>query len=514
MPAIIRIKRSVGSTAPSDLKTGELAYSAGTGTYVDGGDRLYFGKGDDGVGNATTVEVIGGAYFANLADHQPGTLTASSAIIVDASSKIDLLKVDNLQLDGNTISSTNSNDDVIISPNGTGTVNVDTSRITNLSDPIGAQDAASKAYVDNVAGASYLSIVADAGFDTINLVDSDLTFTGGNGITTTITDNDISFRIDSTGVTAGSYGSATSIPTFTVNEQGQLTAAGTAIAASSLGLLADGPTAGSVHLIDSNLTFSGGEGIDVTASGNTITIAGEQATKSNTGVASFDSANFTVITGHVAAKQFTIGNTALNLGQTTTVLSGLTQLDIDNIRILDNTIASSSGVLYIDPNPIDSDGGDVVVRGNLTVQGITTTINSTVVSINDKNIVLADSATNSTEADGAGITINGANATILYNGATDRWDYNKSVNLPDSIGGTSLYFNGISVTEAIEDHLVNNFFYAGEGIDLTYVDGSNALTIDAEIATYNNLGVARFDSDQFTVTTGFTTVSQLDGGTY
>ena len=60
MATIIRIKRSTGTTAPSGLKTGELAYSAGTGAYNNGGDRLYFGKGDDGNGDATTIVAIGG----------------------------------------------------------------------------------------------------------------------------------------------------------------------------------------------------------------------------------------------------------------------------------------------------------------------------------------------------------------------------------------------------------------------------------------------------------------------
>ena len=59
-----------------------------------------------------------------------------------------------------------------------------------------------------------------------------------------------------------------------------------------------------------------------------------------------------------------------------------------------------------------------------------------------------------------------------------------------------------------------NLLTAGEGIDLTYNDGSNELTIAAELATITNPGVASFDSDQFTVTSGAVTVSALDGGTY
>lgn len=472
MAAIIRIKRSTGTSAPGSLKTGELAYSAGTGTSANFGDRMFFGKGDDGSGNATSIVTIGGEYFANLLDHTPGTLTASSAIITDASNKIDALNVDNITIDGNTISSTDTNGDVIISPNGSGDIDASNSVIKNVTDPSNPQDVATKAYVDATNTGQTISIAGDTGTDTVDLDDSSLSFLGDTGITTTVTDNTVTIDLDDTAVTPGAYGSQTQIPTFTVDQQGRLTAAGQVSVATTLSTIGDAGT-GAVSLLDSDFTIAGGTNINTIASGTSLTV-------------------------HLDSD-----------------VLGLSRLTVDNIEINGNTISSTDGsnTLYIDPAPVDSDGGDLVVRGNLIVQGTTTTINSTTLSVNDLNITLADSAADAASADGAGITVNGANATITYDAATDRWDFNKALDLTDSIGA-ALFFNGTSATEAIEDHLVNNFLLAGEGIDLTYSDPSNTLTVSAELATITNPGVASFDSDQFTVSSGAVTIYQLDGGTY
>ena len=591
--AVIRIKRSTGTSAPGSLKTAELAYTMGSGTQANAGDRLFFGKGDDGSGNATSIVQVGGEYFVNLLDHAHGTLTASSAIITDTNSKIDNLKVDNIDINGNTISTTDTNGNLTLSPNGSGTVDVATSKITSVVDPTADQDAATKKYVDDQFGGSAVIFTIDADTGSADTVQGQetITFTGDTGITTAVSNNTITIDLDDTAVTPGSYGSATEIPTFTVDQQGRLTAADTVSVATTLNLAAETGT-GSVSILDSDLTIAAGEGINTVASGTTITISGEDASSSNKGiasfnstnftvtsgdvvandltlngdtgsaaasigesmtiagtdaqgidtsatgttvtitakdataaqkgVASFDSTNFTVTSGNVVANDVTIGSTAIAPGETSTVLAGLTQIDVDNIRILDNTIASSTGVLYIDPNPIDSDGGEVIIRGNLTVNGVQTTVNSTTVSINDKNIVLADSAASAGEADGAGLTINGPGvpATLTYNGSNDEWEMNKILNLPANIG--SLKFDGVTLNEVIDDHLAGTLFQEGEGLDITYNDGAGTITFAAELATLTNKGVASFggwaDSDetirQFSVTSGDVRIEHIDGGVF
>ena len=589
--AVIRIKRGTGTNAPSSLKTAEIGYAMGTGTQANGGDRIYFGKGDDGSGNATSVVVIGGEYFANMLDHVAGTLTASSAIITDASSKIDVLNVDNITINANTISTTNSNGNLIMDPAGSGKILMSQSRVGGVAEPVLDSDAATKAYVDSaVALNTDINIAGDTGTDNIEVKTESLTFAGGTALTTAVTSGTVTTNLDNTAVTPNTYGSGTAIPNFTVDAQGRLTNAGQTAISSTLDIAADGGTDNGVLIGTDTLTVSGGKGIVTAVSADTITvnldsseflgqfnasivhdtlsgfvanehidhsavsvIAGTGLTGGGTiaanrtlnviggdGItANADEIEVTVDdstielsassgSGAIRVKDggvtnaklendsLTIGTTEIDLGASSTVLAGLTQIDVDNIRILNNTVASSTGTLFLDPNPIDSDGGEVIVRGNFTVQGITTTVNSTTVSINDLNMVLADSAANAAAADGAGLTIGGAGysgtkATFTYNGSTDEWEMNKRLNLPND---SALEFGGIKLFEAIDDHLAGSLFAAGEGIDLTYNDGAGTLTVAAELATISNPGVASFDSDEFTVSSGAVVLDTVDGGTF
>lgn len=245
MASIIRIKRSSTSGNPTTLGAGELAYSALTDNGSNGGDRLYIGMGTETAGNAVNHVVIGGKYFTDMLDQTPGTLTASSAIIVDANKKIDDFLVDNLELNGNTISSTDTNGNILITPNGTGKI--------VLTNP----------YIDDTS-----TSLAEYIYDTVGGA-----ITAGTGITVTNSDpgNTSTVSITNTGVTAGSYGSATAIPVLTVNAQGQITAASTASVASNLNIAGDTGT-DAVALLTDTLTFVGGTGITSTVTNNTVTM--------------------------------------------------------------------------------------------------------------------------------------------------------------------------------------------------------------------------------------------------
>ena len=104
MATIIQIKRSAGATAPSTLKLGELAYTYATGTQTNLGDRLFVGEGGvDSNGDANVISVIGGQYFTDKLDHVHGTLTASSALIVDTNKAIDEILIGNSTTIGGTL---------------------------------------------------------------------------------------------------------------------------------------------------------------------------------------------------------------------------------------------------------------------------------------------------------------------------------------------------------------------------------------------------------------------------
>ena len=187
-------------------------------------------------------------------------------------------------------------------------------------------------------------------------------------------------------------------------------------------------------------------------------------------------------------------------------IDGLTSLRIDNVKIDGNTISTTTGSLVLDPSP-DGSNGTLVVQGDLQVQGTTTTINSTDLSINDKNITLADGAADSSQADGGGITLDGANATIIYDATTDKWVFNKDISSPNldvdgdftsgTISGKYLGFDSDFAAKSTTDLSEGtNLYYTTARVDSDFDVRFTTKTTDDLTEGSTNLYYtsARFDS--------------------
>ena len=291
MAVTLQIKRSTGTTAPGTLADGELAYTHGTGTAANNGDRLFIGDG-------SSVNVIGGQFFTDMLDHSLGTLTASSALTVDSNKAVDDLIVGNnattggsLQikegtnngshhvqlkapnaLSGNvafTLPSADGNSGQFLKTNGSGTLSFDTISST-------------------------ITLSADSGSNDAYTTGNVLTFSGGSGITTTVGDDEITIAGDDASTSAKGVASFSS----------------------------------------SDFSVSSGA-VSIKAGG-----------VSNTQLAG------SIANAKLANDGITIGSTDTSLGGTITDLSGITSLVVDDITINGQTISTTAGNknIVLDPN--------------------------------------------------------------------------------------------------------------------------------------------------------------------
>jgi len=313
MATKIQIKRTNTGALPSSLHQGELVYVYDTsGTSVGAGNnggRIFIG---DPTSASNTPLKIGGEYYTNLMDHTLGTLTADAALLVDSNKKIDNLKVDNIDLDGNSITSLDTNGDINITPNGTGKTIVGNLYIGNdgvsltefIEDVTGGQITAGTsltATYDDGAGTVTIG-VANAGINTTQLTDGAVT-------TAKIADANVTTaKIADSGVTTDKLNA------------GAVTTA---------------------KITDSNVT--------------TAKIANENVTTeklASNAITTVKITDSSVTNAKLANDSITIGTDATALGGSITDLNGLTSVDVDNITIDSNTISTTDtdGNLTLAPN--------------------------------------------------------------------------------------------------------------------------------------------------------------------
>jgi len=279
------------------------------------------------------------------------------------------------------------------------------------------------------------------------------------------------------------YGGSSPEDFENVSVSGDITLSGTG-AATLIGSVAKSITTDFGTFTPTSNAFSlrGGEGIDVTHNqvSTTITVSGEDASDTNKGIATFNSADFSVSSGDVTISDVTLGTqTSGDFVGTITAGEGIassgatTGEDIDHTLSLKNasnltdtyiprwddgntqltngsisddgtgtiTINSTdspqtatiraNGDLILDPAPFDSPytdsspeaGGNVYITGNLIVNGSTTTVNSNVVNVGD-SIITLNSDEEGAPSQNAGIEVergSSTNKTLIWDESADKW---------------------------------------------------------------------------------------------
>lgn len=493
---IIRVKRSTTSGDPSTLGDGELAYSAANYGTTNGGGRLYLGIGAETGGDAASHLVIGGQYFTDKLDHAPGTLTSGSAIIVDNNSKIDILNVDNLTLNGNTLSSTNLNGDIVLDPDGSGLISASSTRIVNIADPVNAQDAVTRGYIESGNADVYFNNIDAAG----NLqVDGNL-IVGGS--TTTLSAQNLAVSDNMIYLNQG---------------------------------------------VESTITGASGDGADVTytTQGHNYVI-GMTVTVTGVSPSSFDVTD-AEITG-VSGDDFTIASTVTDTYSSGGTARAKTSTNPDlgwSAGYNDGSYAHAG--FFRDA----SDGRFKVFDGytpepDLDVFLDTTHASFALAEIEAENFygeLVGNASTATAWQTARDLTISG-DATGTFAGVDGTANVNLALTLANTTVTAGSYGAADSVatftvdskgrltaaadlainilssqvsdfTEAAQD-AVGAAITAGQqtNITVTYDDLNNEVDYFINTATANILGVAKFSTDNFNVNAGDVTVVEVDGGGY
>ena len=391
MATIIKIKRTTGSSAPSGLEQGELAYvydtsNASTGA---GGNGLRLFIGDHTSTSNAAIE-IGGQYYKLLLDHTHGALTASSAVIVDSNKAIDELFIGNSATTGGTIKfneGTNNGAHFVAlkSPNSVASsVTFTLPSADGSSGHLLTTDGSGNLSFAAPASSNF-TLAADSGSNDTFTTGQTLTFTGGTGIDTTVSDNELTFAIDSTVATLAGTQTLTNktLTSPKLNENVALTATSTElnlldgitaiadeddmssnsatalatqqsikayvdsqVTAQDLDFQGDSGGALNIDLDSETLTIAGGTGIDTSGSGNTLTVAIDSSVVTKTGTETLTNKTLTSPTlttpriaddGHIADAS---GNEQIIFQQTANAVNAV---EITNAATGDGVKIGSAG---------------------------------------------------------------------------------------------------------------------------------------------------------------------------
>ena len=568
MATIIQIKRSSGTTAPATLKLGELAYTHGTGTQGNLGDRLFIGEGGvDGNGDANNITVIGGQYFSDLLDHVPGVATANSALLLDSNKAVDEIILGTSATVGGTIKFNEGTN------NGTAHIglkapnSVTSTQIFTLPDGDGSAGQFLKTdgsgNLDFATVNQFIDLAGDSGTDTYNTAET-LTFAGGSGMQAVITDNTVT--INATGLTNSNLSGSAAIsnanlanPTTTLGNSTLTLGAATTDITGLTSLVIDDITINGQTLS----TSASNKDIVMSPHGTgTVTVPSGYEDRSGFGdtslankayvdqVAQGLDAKPSVRAATTANLSATYSNGTAGVGATLTAssngaltLDGVSPVVNDRILVKDQSTAAQNGIYVVttvgdgssafvltratpEDQPAELSGGSFVFVEEGTANG-----DNGYVFTHTGAPTFGTTALDVTQFSGAGQITAGAALTKSGNQLDVAVDDSSIEINADALRVKALGVTNAMLAGSIDGAKIENFvftdesstqgaitigspmeFLAGEGINTTASGGT--LTIAGELASTSNIGVASFNSGNFTVSSGDVTVTTIDGGSF